>query len=208
MARTDVPQLTRPKKPPKLGKRGKLPRTQRFSIKPRGPRHLHLGQRATHVGLGPGEPPIGFVGAHTSRTEWLVYWGLAVKTGKPKDPRVPPFVGAPDGSWRYQVSDDIVGGRIPGGSVTDFQVQTPTGWIGIRVDTERWHIFAGANQQMKDLFIKTHLKGVQKVITLYEQDFISDDTGAAVIALVALALQGIEKGNPILTGTARRQRPK
>lgn len=187
-----------------LGKPPRLPKPQRFPIKPTGPEHLRLGRRPLRVGIGPGEPPIGFVGAHTSRTEWLVYWALFRLLAPNRNPRTPPFTGILD-VFAYQKIDD--GGRIPGGSVTDFQVKTPTGWIGIRVDTERWHIFADPTQQAKDLFIKTHLKAVQKVVTIYEQDFIADDTGEAVCTVVALALKGIERMNPIRSGLAQRRRP-
>ncbi|MHB1330199.1 MAG: hypothetical protein ACYC2K_18520 [Gemmatimonadales bacterium] len=148
---------------------------------------------------------MGFVGAHTSRTEWLVYWALSKKFGDPKDPRIPPYTGSRLGTWFYQVMDQ--GGRVPAGSVSDFQVKTPFGWIIMRLDTERWHIFASAAQQMKDLFLKTHLK-TGKVVTLYEQDFIHDDTGEAVMKVVSLALKGLELPNPIRTGQALRRRPK
>jgi hypothetical protein len=195
----DLPKL------PGVGKPKKAKRLQKFSIFPRGWRHLKLGVRRARIGIGPGDPPLGFVGAHTSRTEWLVYWALAKKFGDPKDPRQAPFTGSRLGTWFYQVMDQ--GGRVPAGSVSDFQVKTPLGWIIMRVDTERWHIFASAAQQAKDLFLKTHLK-TGKVVTLYEQDFIADDTGEAVMKVVALALKGLELPNPIRTGQALRRRPK
>ena len=192
----------------RFGAPKKLPALQRFAVKPRGPEHLKLGVRPARLGIGPGEPPIGFVGAHTSRSEWVIYWAIWTVRDTPGDPRKPPFIGAPDGTWTFQTMDSAVGGRVPGGSVTDFQVQTPTGWIAIRLDTERWHIFASPNQQAKDLFIKTHLKAVQKVVTIFEQDFIADDTGEAACRLVALAMRGIEMMNPIRAGTAIRRRPR
>jgi hypothetical protein len=151
------------------------------------------------------------VGAHTSREEWLVYWAIAKHLDDPKEPRQPPFTGSRVGNWHFQAlesSSGVAAGRVPGGSVTDFQVKTPTGWIGIRLDTERWHIFAGPNQQLKDLFIKTHAKSVQKTVTVYSQDFVEDESGEAVMRVIALALRGIEYPNPIRTGTARRTRPR
>jgi hypothetical protein len=196
---------------PGLGKPQRLPTLKRFAVHPTGPRHLHLGQRPTRIGIGPGEPPPGFVisTAHNSKTEWLVYWAIATLLDDPHDPRQPPFTGSRLGNWTVQVMED--GGRVSGGSVTDFQVKTPTGWIGIRVDTERWHTMAAPNQQLKDLFLKTHVKALQKVITIYEQHFIEDSgpqgTGQAVCRVVALALRGIELANPIRAGTARRTRP-
>jgi hypothetical protein len=196
-----LPKLPRPSKPSPF--HPKKP----FAIAPRGPRHLHLGQHPLIVGVGPGEPPPGFVGAHTSREEWMVYWAIATHKNDPVNPRVPPFTGSRIGDWFYQAAD--AGGRVPGGSVTDYQVRTPTGMIGIRLDTERWHIFAGPNQQLKDLFIKTHVKSLQKVVTIYSQDFLRADPSEqaeALMKVVALALRGIEYNNPIRSGTAQRRR--
>lgn len=192
---------------PGVGKPKKARKLKKFSIAPRGPKHLKLGVRPARIGIGPGEPPIGFVtpSTHNSRSEWLVYWALAKHHNDPKDPRQPPYTGSRLGVWFYQVQEQ--GGRVPAGSVSDFQVKTPRGWIIIRQDTERWHIFANAVTQMKDLFLKTHLK-TGKVVTVYDQYFIHDDTGAAVMKVVALALKGIEMPNPIRTGTAIRRRPK
>lgn len=197
-----LPKLPKPSKPSPF--HPKKP----FSVAPRGPKRLHLGQHPVYMDAGPGEPPEGFVGAHTSREEWWVYWAIAKHLNDPKDPRVPPFTGSRVGNWNYQALEGAgAGGRIPGGSVTDYQVKTPTGWIGIRLDTERWHIFAGPNQQLKDLFIKTHTKSVQQTVTIFSQDFIEDESGEAVMKVVALALRGIEYPNPIRFGTARRTRP-
>lgn len=197
----DLPKL------PGIGKPQPAKKLDRFSIFPRGPKHLKLGVRPARIGIGPGEPPLGFVNPkmHNSRSEWLVYWAIAKHKNDPPDPRKPPFTGSRKGEWFYQVQDQ--GGRVPAGSVSDFQVKTPRGWIIIRQDTERWHVFASATQQMKDLFLKTHLK-TGKVVTVFDQDFIHDDTGAAVMKVVALALKGIEMPNPIRTGTAIRRRPK
>ena len=195
-----------------VGKPAKLPSIKKFAVRPTGPEHLKLGQYPTRIGIGPGEPPEGFVvpTSHNSKTEWLIYWALATLLDDPKDPRQPPFNGSRTGQWVVQIFEQ--GGRVPGGSVTDFAVQTPTGWIGIRVDSERWHTMAGPNQQIRDLFLKTHVKSLQKVITVYEQHFIEDSgpqgTGQAVCRVVALALKGIELPNPIRAGTAYRVRPK
>jgi hypothetical protein len=202
-----LPKLPKPSRPSAF--HPKRP----FSIAPRGPKHLRLGQHPFRIGVGPGEPPPGFVGVWGSREEWLVYWAIATHKQDPKDPRVPPFTGSRVGTWVYQSPQSPsvtsqMGGRVPGGSVTDYQVQTPTGWIGIRLDTERWHVFAAPNQQLKDLFIKTHSRAVQKTVTLFSQDFVEDETGEAVMRVTALALRGIEMPNPIRFGTARRTRPR
>lgn len=184
-----------------------------FAVAPRGPKHLHLGQYPHRIGGFPWEPPPGFVSgkSHNSREEWPVYAAIALHLDDPHDPTQPPFTGSRVGAWSYQTPEVLasgMGGRIPGASVSDFQVKTPTGWIGLRLDTERWHIFAPPNQQLKDLYIKTHIRSVQKVVTIYSQDFIGDESGEAVMRVVALALRGIEYPNPIRAGTARRTRPR
>jgi hypothetical protein len=202
------PKLPTPSTP---GKPSAFHPKKPFAIAPRGPRHLRLGQHPLRIGVGPGEPPPGFVAptTHNSREEWAPYWAIAMHLDDPHDPRTPPFTGSRIGNWNYQTVEGAgMGGRIPGGSVTDFQVKTPTGWIGIRLDTERWHIFAGPNQQLKDLFIKTHTRSVQKTITIFSQDYVEDETGEAIMKIIALALRGIEYPNPIRFGTARRTRPR
>lgn len=194
----DLPRL------PGVGKPKKLHKPKRFPIAPRGPEHLKLGVRPARIGLGPGEPPPGFVTAHTSKEEWWLYWAFSKVYNDPVDPREPPFTGSRVGEWFFQVAEQ--GGRVPAGSVSDFQLKTPLGWIIVRLDTERWHIFANANVQMRDLFLKTHIR-TGKVITVYSQDFIHDDTGEAVCKVAALATKGVEMPSPIRSGTALRRRP-
>jgi hypothetical protein len=190
---------------PKPGKPSAFHPKKPFAIAPKGPKHLHLGERPDYIGVGPGPPPPGFVSAHTSGEEWQVYWAIANHLKDPRDPRVPPFTGGRTGNWFFQAKD--AGGRVAGGSVTDYQIKQPYGWLGIRLDTEKWHIFAGPNQQLKDLFIKTHVRSVQKIVTIYSQDFVGrDETGEAVMKVVALALRGIEMMNPIRAGNAQRRR--
>lgn len=174
---------------------------EKLPIRPTGPEHLHLGRRPQIVG-GPGNPPEGFVGVWTSIPEWYVYWALCRLTEPQKDPRKPPFWGGE--RFRYQKEEE--GGRVPGGSVTDFAVSTPGGWIGIRLETERWHIWTTADQQMKDYQIKTHLRAMKKVISIYDQHFLFDPSGQAVIRVVSLALKEIELPNPIRWGNAQRIR--
>lgn len=200
MARKSIASLA---KMPGIGKPKSPPKMKRFAVAPTGPEHLRLGQRPARIGVGPGPPPAGFIGAHTSGEEWQLYWAFATILKDPKDPRQPPFTGSRVGNWFFQVQEQ--GGRVPAGSVSDFQLKTPNGWIIVRLDTERWHIFAGPNQQLKDLFLKTHLRS-GKVVTVYSQDFVHDTSGEAVCRVAALALKGIEMPNPIRHGTAIRRR--
>ena len=194
--------LLRPKPPISATTRGRRSLGKaKVPLRPTGPASLKLGQYAIYVG-GPGIPPDGFVGVWTSKTEWYVYWALCRLTEPGKDPRKPPF----DGGRFFQYQKIESGGRVPGGSVTDFAIATPTGWIGLRVETERWHVWTTADQQMKDLSITTHLKAMQRVVRVWDQYFIGDESGQEVMRVVSLALKGIEMPNPIKWGTAQRVR--
>ncbi len=198
-----------PLKMPAMPKPGKLPRPPRLRNKiptaPRGPKIYHRGE-APIPGASPFmNPPLGFVTAHTSLPEWMVYLAMAYETGQPKDPFTPPFIGGPP-IWVYQKAEE--GGRVPGGSVSDFVVLNfnGTAQIGIRVETERFHIWTDAAQQKKDLYINAHLRTVNKIVRIFDQDFIDDPTGEKVCRVVSLALKGIERSNPIYFGTAQRVR--
>lgn len=174
----------------------------RLPVHPTGSRVLNLGKRKT-LATGPGEPPPGFIGQWNSKTEWMVYWAFMRLTEPDRDPRIGPFTGGQ--YFQYQKSEE--GGRVPGGSVTDFAISTPTGWIGVRVETERWHVFTDAATQMKDQYIADHLKTMQGVIRIWDQYFVGDTTGQQVCRVCALALQRIELPNPIRMGIAERVRP-
>jgi hypothetical protein len=150
-------------------------------------------------------PPAGFVTAHTSKTEWMCYLALALLTKQPKDPFRRPFIGGPP-LWVYQKAEE--GGRVPGGSVSDFVVMNLNGTaqIGIRVETERFHIWTDAAQQQKDIYIASHLKTVNKIVRVYDQHFIDDPTGEKVCRVMALAMRVIELASPVFFGTAARVR--
>lgn len=175
---------------------------EKVSSRPLGPRYLRLGSKARQYGIGPGEPPEGFVGIWTSRTEWFVYWALCRLTEPGKNPRLPPFTGG--SRFQYQKAEN--GGRKPGGSVTDFVVTTPIGFIGIRVETERWHIWTTSDKIMKDTYIREHIASTEKTLRVYDQHFIGDESGQAVIYVMSLALKGVELPSPIRMGTAERVR--
>jgi hypothetical protein len=126
--------------------------------------------------------------------------------GYPKDPFRRPFIGGPP-LWVYQKAEE--GGRVPGGSVSDFVVMNLNGTaqIGIRVETERFHIWTDTVQQQKDIYIASHLKTVNKIVRVYDMHFIDDPTGEKVCRVMALAMRGIELPSPVFVGTAQRVRP-
>jgi hypothetical protein len=161
---------------------GRFPR----AVIPRGPDILGIG-RVIYVG-GPGEAPPGFVGGTTSLTEWFVYWALDKLLG-------------PEGiDWDYQ--SGFLGGRhVPGGAVVDFVVYQPVYNIGIRVQTFYFHLAANSYKQFYDFEQKLNLEqNGLRVIDVYEQDFIYDRTGQAVLQVVRDAIAGRERSNPLATG--------
>jgi len=186
-----------------FGANPKVPRLDYPTVAPRGPKLYKLAARPRILGVGPGEPPPGFVTAHTSASEWRYYWALSRVLGTPRNPRIGPFTGGVD--WSYQKA--IEGGRMePGGSVVDFVVHQGTSTMGIRIQTERFHVFADAATQMKDLSTKIHVKALDKIIDIYDQWSIADRTGEATIKQVKRALQGIQEQDPLRFGTAQRKR--
>lgn len=193
-------------RPPRLGRQPRPPRNRsRTPVAPKGPRIYHRASDPIFYTAFT-TPPQGFVTAHTSATEWMCYLALAILTGLPKDPFQRPFIGGPP-IWVYQKAEE--GGRVPGGSVSDFVVLNTNGTaqIGIRVETERFHIWTDGATQQKDIYIASHLKTVNKIIRVYDQHFIDDPTGEKVCRIMALAMKGIELPNPIFFGTAARVRP-
>lgn len=162
------------------------------SLFPTGLRILGIGTKTPNPGNGPGEPPAGFVGGTTSKTEWYVYWALKRLLG-------------PEGySWSYQQS--YQGGRhSPGGSVVDFVIYNPHQTILCRVQTWEFHFARGANKMTDDFEQKESLfsiNGEEIVIDVYEQYFIDDETGQKVMEVMTDCIAGVEWPSPIATGIA------
>lgn len=192
----DLPPL------PKMGKAPRIAPLRRPPVRPTGPKIYRLQAKPQMVAVGPGEPPEGFVTAHTSKTEWWVFWAIAKVLNDPPDPRQPPFVGGEN--WAYQKAEE--GGRIKGGQVLDFVVFNGERSIGIRVETERYHIFTTADAHARDFYLKTHSAAADEIVSIWDQDFMGDPTGQAVCAVVARALKGEESASPIAFATGRRVR--
>lgn len=203
MAKSPTSRLAKLPKPSRAKRAGRPLPVTRFTVAPKGPAIYRRGSTPLVAG-GPGEPPEGFVNAHTSRDEWIYYWAIAKVLGDPSDPRKPPYVGGRE--WAYQSADPIYGGRISGGQVMDYVVQWGGKKVGIRLQTERWHVFASAAQQAKDFFLKTHLQGVDQVMDVYSSLGINDPSGETACRQIANALRGIPEGDPIRLGTAQPAR--
>lgn len=193
-------------KPPARRRPTRPPRLRKLPSLPSGPRLYQSTKAAPRLG-GPGEPPPGFITATNSTTEWMVYWGLAKVLGLPKNPRQPPFIGYP-GLWKYQVPFE--GGRhTPGGQVVDFIIQAspfnPTP-VALRVQTERYHIFTDVAKQVLDRILLARLGKHYRLADLFEQDWVADKTGQAVIVAIKKSLFGGTASNPIRARTAYRIR--
>lgn len=193
--------IRRPQRP------GRPPRpTTRPTALPQGPRWLaKLENRKGRVATGPGQPPRGFVTATTSAEEWIVYWALAKVFNDPPDPREPPYWGGYN--WGYQIAEQ--GGRqSAGGAVVDYVVYTLTDVIGLRLQTDHFHLNASNAIQSYDARQKINLarSGGMIVVDLFSQDLIEDPTGSAAIQVVKDAIGLMGRIDPLLTGLARRTR--
>lgn len=160
------------------------------SLMPTGPFVLGLGLKPIVQG-GPGEPPAGFVGGTTSKSEWYMYWAYEILLGKEGE------------FWGYQQS--FLGGRHnPGGAVADFVLYMPKQNIIVRLQTWRFHFALGAEKIATDMEQKINLFspfGEEIVVDVYEQDFIWDETGKAVLEVCKDSIEGREWNNPLATGT-------
>ena len=191
-----LPKLTKEPRPLKVEKR---------PTRPKGPRRFRLEMQPRNVGQGPGEPPPGFLNQWNSKSEWRYYWALCRHLRSPRNCRQGPFVGGND--WTYQTQDPVFGGRIPGGNVMDFVVKQGKQVIGLRIQTERYHVMASSAQQVKDTLIKENLTAYDRVMDLFDQYSVGDASGKATIEQVARALKGIADPDPLRLGTAQRVRP-
>lgn len=180
---------------------GRPPAQRTFARVPTGSR---LFNRKPVRVSGPGAPPVGFVGAKNSASEWFIYWALAKIFGVPRDPRLPPFSGAEDDTWRYQSYQRAA--TLSGRTNIDFTVNYRGERVGIRIESERYHIFVNPIQAAYDREAIYMTSARNRIVNLYEQDFIGDPTGAAAIVLVKEALRGEQRPDPRSAGSARRVR--
>lgn len=142
----------------------------------------------------------GFVGAHTSLSEQMIYRAMAEITGDPPHPERPPYVGGVN--WTYQ--DPLLGGRMSkGGSVCDFNVHWNDEDVCVRLQSERYHITAEMAKRADELYEKSH---GDRTVDIYEPDFVGDCSGRAACAVVANALAGRDAPNPAVLGTAQQTR--
>ena len=186
----------------------KLPNLRAFPALPRGPRLYKEPKFHGYVGSWMTPPP-GFVNGNNSMYEWMIYKAIAYVLGYPEHPEHPPFIGFP-GLWSYQKAFDQ-GRHMPGGSVIDFMIygggRNNGGDMGIRVQTEFFHIFTDSVKHTYDELQRWRLAQFMTVIDLFDQDFAFDPTGQAAVKLIKRALAGEYSPDPLSTGTAQRVRP-
>lgn len=172
---------------------------RRPTVFPQGPRILGLTKRR-HIGGGPGAPPPGFKQPSTSATEWYWYWGSWVYLDIEGDPRQPPYAG--DGIiMEYQVPDNPTNPHAASFGIADFLYHLGTGDILVRIDTFFYHAAALPKQLARDEYLRIHGQHPPDLtVSAWDNEFVGDATGRAVVAAVANALHGRTAINPIKSG--------
>ena len=143
----------------------------------------------TDQASGPGDPPAGFVGGHTSLPEWYLYWAFEKVLGPESH-----------GKWSYQNS--MLGGRSArGGAVVDFVVNQDPVYIGVRLVTKRFHLEDNTYQKAFDREQMYSLSDWDFIVVdVYESDFINDESGQAAIQVVIDAINREQQIDPFGTG--------
>lgn len=177
--------------------------TRKRFAPPREPRAI-FPQLGRALGFGMKEPPVPgsvewycienqqeFLGGTVSMTECMFYWAMEKMLG-------------PEGrEWDYQGSK--LGGRhMPGGAVVDF-VYYGFGeqQVAIRIQTYYFHQGVDPNKKAEDREQRIALEDAGYiVIDVWEQEFIHDETGQAVLKVAHDAINGIQHENPMASGLA------
>jgi hypothetical protein len=155
---------------------------------------------------GPGDPPPGFLNGQNSLTEWVCYWALAKIFNNPRgqDYRKPPFYGGfPD--WGYQVAE--LGGHVRalGSAVVDFVIYQGGTIIGIRIQTERFHIFTDSRRHAADAFQLAQLEANgMRVVDVYDTQLLPVGDGQKAVVAMKRAIGRLPTIDPIIAGTAFR----
>lgn len=179
------------------------PRIRYFTVAPQGPKIYQLGKNVDQLNDW-FDPPAAFLDPklHGSSEEWPIYKALMLILDPGRDPRKPPYQGG--NGWAYQKMID--GGRIPGGQVVDFIVDQGNRTLGLRVQTERYHVMASPDKIAFDAYLKQHLSAIDLVIDIFSQYYIEDRSGKAAMYQVREALKGNQQPNPGAFGIARQAR--
>jgi hypothetical protein len=78
--------------------------------------------------------------------------------------------------------------------------------VGIRLQTDRFHLTAGPEKQAYDEAQLRNLSRQMVILDIFEQDFIGDKSGESVVRVIADTLGGRGRVNPLRSGTYRKTR--
>jgi len=168
-------------------------------ITSRGPRSLGLSKRPERR-EGPGKPPPGFLTQQTTEDEWYIYWALAkiFSDPGPITVRQAPFAGGLD--WEYQAVKSSLG--LTGKTAIDFLIFLPGELVGLRIQTERYHVLVDEEKSAYDVSQFLALSRSITMHDLYSQDFIEDASGESAVRVTIEALGGRDR----LPAAARARR--
>jgi len=190
----------RPVKPPPENKSQGRPDTNlgRPTLFPRGPQLLGLGQKRQYFGsVSP--KPVDFEG---SVPEWVWYF-VSHRKLTPRDVLGPPYTGARDGSWLFQVPELPGEARQVGSSISDFVYVQLTGFIIVRIEGFYWHTGAPPAQQARDAYLTQHAANEStRVERVEDYEFMDDLSGGKAGALLAEILSGRSRIGAIHGGMA------
>lgn len=192
-----LPTMPRITKPPV---RLRPPMPRRPTTTPTGPRLYRVTRKNTVTLGGPGIAPPGFVTQQQTASEWVWYWASMKVLDPLRDPRKPPFYGGQNWSYQKQVLPQTSHTYAKSLSTNiDFLYTLAYPALAVRIQTYRYHLATTSFKQAYDTAQLLRELGAFNVVDVYEQDFLSDATGAAAIIMVKQTLGLIATQNP-LTG--------
>lgn len=171
-----------PKPPPPATGPRPLPDLGRPTLAPRGPAHLHLGQKRVTGTGGPGQHPADWPG---SQPEWVWYKASADYFHDPENPRQGPFLGG--ALWQYQAAENPAQPREAGESISDFLYLMPGGGnVIVRIEGTYFHLQQGGAQTARDLYLIAHAgRALDRVVRINDTQFMADVTGSTAVQLLA-----------------------
>ena len=103
--------------------------------------------------------------------------------------RLAPFFGGRD--WAYQAFQSTLG--LSGKSAIDFLIYLPGELIGIRIQTELYHVFVDPEKTAYDQAQFLELSRSVSMRDVFSQDYIEDSSGEAAIRSVVDTLGGRDR---------------
>jgi hypothetical protein len=133
-----------------------------------------------------------FGGATVSASEGYVYWALLRVLGPE----------GPDSGWEYQ--GKFAGGRhLPGGAMPDFIIYARNPAIIFRVQGSRFHSATSPRGHAIDEDQKRAMEQAGYIVVdLWDEYWINDKSGQAVIIQVKEGLDGRQRPSPITSGAS------